>query len=509
MLMNLKAMVVVLALATIVFVLAKPICLRFTALEDFNRRRTVWYVLTVVAFMSPSFWLYVLVAMPLLGWAGQKDSNPVALFLFFFFVIPPVAIEIPVVGINKLFDLSNVRVLCFVVLLPAALSRARMAPAAKPFRLSTMDWLLLLYGALQLVLFWPYESYTNTARRTVLFLLDVYLVYFACSRLLNDRRSLVDAMGAFWLPAAIMALVATFESLRYWLLYVDIVARWGDANMFGFLLRGDSLRAQASTGHALALGYVLSMALGCWMYLKSSGVSRSKNIAAIGLLASGLVFCYSRGPWLTAVLVLMIFIALGSSNSAKLIKGALVLAAIAWAVASTPLGASLIESLPFIGTRDQDTVEYRRQLFETSWALIQQHPFLGNPFVALDLESLRQGQGIIDLVNGYLQVALYYGLIGLALYSGVHLLALKRAIVCMRNARSQGDIDMLALGAALTACVAANLFFMATAGQSWLQWAFAGLLAGYARLASTETQAQATAAPTAARPTGRPHAAIF
>ncbi|MEP7102114.1 MAG: O-antigen ligase family protein [Burkholderiales bacterium] len=489
MILNLKALVVVLTLASIVFAFAKPVCLRFTAADDFARRRMVWYVLTVVAFVSPSFWLYVLVAAPLLGWASMKDASPVSLFLFFFFVIPPLAIDIPVVAINKLFPMSNIRLLCFVVLLPAVLSRVRMADDAKPFRLSAMDWLLLMYGALQLVLFMPYESYTNTARRGMLYLLDVFLVFFACSRLLSDKRRLADALSAFWLSGSIMALVAAFESLRYWLLYVDIPSIWGDPNDLAFLLRGDALRAQASTGHALALGYVLCMALGCWMYLQSSGVGKARNVIAIGLLAAGLVFCYSRGPWLTAVLVVMVFIALGSGNSAKLIKGALLLAVVVGAFAATPFGESLMDSLPFIGTRDQETVEYRRQLFETSWALILQHPFIGNPFVALDMESLRQGQGIIDLVNGYLQVALYYGLIGLALYSSVHLLTLKRAFSFVRIARSQGHGDTVALGGALMACVASNLFFMATAGQSWLQWAFVGLLAAFSRLASTQADA--------------------
>jgi O-Antigen ligase len=487
MLMSLKALVVVLTLATIVFVLAKPICLRFTAPEDFERRRNVWYVLTVVAFLSPSFWLYVLLAAPLLGWAAQKDASPVSVFLFFFFVIPPMSMEIPVVGINRLFELNNLRLLGLVVLVPAVFSSARRASLGGPFRLSAMDCLLLLYGLLQLVLFQPYESPTNTLRRLVLFLLDVYVVYYACSRLLGSKRLLADAMGALWLSAMVMALIASFESLRFWLLYVDIASRWGDPNSWGFLLRGSSLRAQASTGHALTLGHVLSTGLGMWMFLRPNDLGRTRTIAVFGLLSAGLLFCYSRGPWLTAMLAVMIFIALGSGNAKNLVKGALVLVALGGAFASTPFGSSIMDSLPFIGTQDQDTVEYRRQLFETSWALIKQNPLLGNPFVALDMENLRQGQGIIDLVNAYLQVALFNGLIGLALYGGVHLLVLQKGFVAMRRARAAGDQNMLALGAALTACVASNLFFMATAGQSWFQWILAGLLASYSSLALAQS----------------------
>src|SRR4051794_11123558 len=112
MLINLKAMIIILAVAIAVFAIAKPVCLRFMAENDFERRRNVWLVLTVTAFISPSFWLYVLVALVLLGWAARKDTNPVALFLLVMHVISPNdSLPIPVSGINQLFEVSNYRIL--------------------------------------------------------------------------------------------------------------------------------------------------------------------------------------------------------------------------------------------------------------------------------------------------------------------------------------------------------------------------------------------------------------
>ena len=77
--------------------------------EDFARRRNVWLLLTTAAFLSPSFWIYVMIAMPVMAWAAHRDSNPTALYLFLYFVIPPVFIAIPTVLINQLFALSNER----------------------------------------------------------------------------------------------------------------------------------------------------------------------------------------------------------------------------------------------------------------------------------------------------------------------------------------------------------------------------------------------------------------
>ena len=53
---------------------------------------------------------------------------------------------------------------------------------------------------------------------------------------------------------------------------------------------------------------------------------------------------------------------------------------------------AVIDRLPVIGKTDQDTVDYRQQLYNVSIPLIWQNPFFGDPFVARNMESLRQGQ---------------------------------------------------------------------------------------------------------------------
>ena len=482
MLAQLKALVVVLLLATVIFVLAKPVCLRFTKPEDFARRRAVWYLLTITAFISPSFWIYLAIAAPVTGWAAKRDSTPLALFLFFVFVIPPVSKDIPVAGISQLFAISNWRLLVFVILIPSILSRLQSAGRGERLRPSSMDVLLLLFGALQLVLLMPYESLTNTMRRGFLFLIDTYLVYFAFSRLLLSRQALTDAMGALCLSVCIMALVGVFESLRGWLLYIGIAEVWGDANEFAWLLRGESLRAQAAAGHAIPFGYMIALAIGCWIYLNGLRPATWVSASVFGLLAAGLLVSYSRSAWVMAALVPLIFVALGSGNATNLGKGLIVLAAVGATIIATPLGSTILENLPFIGTKEQETVEYRQQLAEVSWTLIKQNPMFGNPFVLLNMEELRQGQGIIDLVNGYAQVALFYGLVGVALFVGVYLAALHKAYLRLRVARASEDKQLLELGACLIACMVANLFIIGASGHSCLQWVVAALLASYASL---------------------------
>src|SRR6202045_427695 len=128
---TIKRLFVILTIAAIVFYLAKPIALRFMSGEDFSRRRLVWFVLTAVGFVSPNFWLYALVAVPMFVWAGRNDSNPIALYLLMLHVIPPIGVIIPVLGNNGLFPLDNYRLLALCVLLPATIRHRKSPEYAK------------------------------------------------------------------------------------------------------------------------------------------------------------------------------------------------------------------------------------------------------------------------------------------------------------------------------------------------------------------------------------------
>ncbi len=510
MLLNLKALVVVLTLATIVFALAKPLCLRFTSEQDFDRRRWVWIVLTVASFASPSFWLYFLVAAPLTAWAGRKDSTPIALYVLLMFVVPPIEVRIPTIGIGQLFTLSNIRMLAFTILIPAVWARLTARGADKAARISAIDVIVLAYCALQLVLFVPYESFTHTARRAFLFGLDVYLVYFAFSRLIDDKEKMADVLGALCLVAAVFAPIAVFESIRGWLLYVGIGDQWGNANLDAYLMRGDSLRAQAATGHSITLGYIFAMALGCALYLKALMIPRAKSTAAYFLLVSvGLAVTYARGPWLTAAVVAMAFAALARGRLTHAVKSAALLGAAVALFGLTPWGARIVETLPYIGTQNQESVIYREQLAELSWTLVKQNPFFGSPFVLLQMEELRPGEGgIIDIVNGYAQVALFYGLVGLALYVGAFGVALAKGYGKLRVARSEGDVEAALIGSSLIACMLATQLFIATAGSAYLQWILTALLAAYASLPLTSGRAVGASLAEAPRGRQRQHYAI-
>jgi O-antigen ligase len=491
---GLKELVVVLAIATVVFGFAKPVALQFSSEVDFTRRRNVWFILTAAAFLSPSFWLFALVAVPLLVFAGRKDTNPIALYLFLLNVIPVIEVDIPTIGIRHLFALDIYRLLSLCVLIPALWRWRGSKGETGAHRLDLIDYLLLGFGAVQALVFIPpdlpqhvllLDSATNIMRRACLFFIDTYLVYFAVRRCCPDRRALLEALAAFCLSCALMAGEAAFESLWRWLLYGDIGVRWaGDVNFYA--MRGGMLRALASSGNALALGYLLAIAFGFWLYLKSRIESRRLRLAVPVLLWLGMLAAYSRGPWLGAVLIYFTFAALGSGAPSRLFKALSVAALIGGVIAISPLGRRITDVFPFLGGHiDQYNVAYRERLAQQAWALIQQNPIFGDRLAYLKMQDLRQGMGIIDLVNTYAEMALYYGLFGLALFLGPLLVAVLRAYRVARNALRY-DPDLASLGIMLSACVVGTLTMLASCsfilGYQKMFYILTGLLAAYASI---------------------------
>jgi O-antigen ligase len=473
MLNNIKALVVILVLSGVVFVIARPLACRYMSVEAFARRRNVWLALTVVGFISPYFWAYALFAMALLFWAARRDENPLALFVLVAFTVPNVRFYIPGILVNQLFDLTQFRILSLVILLPLIVSIWRNDHSKRRFRWT--DSLLVAFLTLQVVLLMPYESATNTMRRSFLFMIDTFFVLYAFSRL-TDQRKIVDVMACFWLSCATMAVIALFETGKGWLLYTGLANTWGDPNAFAWLMRGDSLRAQAAAGHSIRLGYLLAMGIGFFMYLRRLAPQQSFSWIFFAVFLAAVFVTGSRAAWVTAAMVLVLATLLRPGFGKQLtilIVGGLVAFGLMYV---TPLKEAVLDRLPILGSSDQDSVEYRQELATVSWQLIKQNPWFGDPWVYLQMESLRQGQGIIDIVNGYLYTALFSGIVGVMLQVGVLLTALGYGI---RTVLAADDEDTRLIGSALVACMLATLFFIGTAGYEMMTYILCGLLVSY------------------------------
>jgi hypothetical protein len=460
--------------------------------EDFIRRRNAWLALTAIAFVSPSFWIYALFALPIMYAAGKKDSNPVALYLLLLHVVPPHSFELPSIIINQLFDVDNYRLLAFAILLPTVFRINQTKKLKNQSGSNAAEYFIYAYLILQLILLLPYENITNTLRRGSLFMLDVVLLFYVVRRTCADQNKLAEAIAAFALACAIFVPIAFFEQLRFWLLYDGLAAAWGvEASFSSFLLRGSSLRAMVSTGHSLVLGYLLSMALVFWLYLSLNKESRLRVALGIIGIWIGLIAAFSRAPWITAILGVATYLVIQPKGLGKFTKTVALLLPFTALLFAFPVGQRILDALPFVGTVDSENVTYRQQLAETSWERIQANPLFGDPFFMSHLEHLRQGQGIIDLVNVYATIAMLYGGVGLFLFTAPFLIAMYGTYTKVQKVQKTNP-DLALMGNALFACLMGTAFFMVTGsfgtGLAKMYYILAALGCAYSQIVMKQVQ---------------------
>lgn len=465
----LKELLVVLVISAITFALMKPVLAAHIESGEYSRRRNLWLMVSALAFLIPNFWVFLLVAGPLIFWRAKSDPNPGALYLLLMTVIPSIPVPVPMVGMQNLFSMDIYMLLSFTVMTPALLrSRAQdNSGQIKPWM--GVDWLVGLYG-LTLSIFYVHAQtqswgvYPSTAteslRRAVVFGFSVFIPYMVFRRTCANRRLVAEMMAMFCLSCVVLAALAIFESSRHWLLYGEFASHWGIYNApTEYLMRGHSLRAVVTTGHSGALGGLLAIALGFWLYLRRSVSSRMARLFVPFVLLLGLLADYSRGPWLGAACIYFFFVLLGP----KPIRGIFSIAGIgvmlALIVSMTPLRDKIVSVVPFLGgTVDSKNIDYRKRLLDTAIPIIEARPWFGDSDALLKMGNLRQN-GIIDLVNCYLEVLLNTGFVGLTLFVGFSVIALKRARAIYGRYR-QKDPDFAALGLAAMACVLGNLVML-------------------------------------------------
>lgn len=487
----LRALGVILLLAFAVFALARPAFSAATMQgEDYLRRRNLWVALVATAFVAHNIWIYIVVAAYLLVRAAPRDGNRVALYFFLLFALPGFSARIPGLGIiNYVFDIGYIRLLALTLLLPTFLELRRDA-ATPRFGSLGPDRLIGSYLVLQFGLMLVASTVTNTLRVGVFYaFIDVFLPYFVISRSLRSITSLREALAAFAIATLVLSAIAVFESTRHWLLYASLDEALGVESPWGaYLERGEGglLRAQASAGHAIPLGYVIALGLVLFHAVHRALPSRWAWAAGMVLLLAGLIAPVSRGPWVGAAAMLLIFIIIGPAPAVRVAKLGLLGVIVAAGLLASPAGDSIIRVLPFVGEEDH-TVTYRQQLVQVSLELMLDNPFFGayDYIYSPAMQDLRQGQGIVDVVNTYVAIGLGSGLIGLGLFAGFFLVIALAVFRAMRRLTDR-ESETYLIGQALFTAIFGILLMIGTVSSVTIiptvYWALAGVGVGYATL---------------------------
>jgi hypothetical protein len=454
-----------------------------------------WMLISAALFLAPDFWIFLIAAGGTLWWLGQH-VHPAVLFAGLLYAAPVYEKYLPgFAGINALFGLYYQRVLALAVLF---LWLYRWAPkkAAPGFRATLFDHLVLAMGLYRLMLQLPVDSVTNSIRELVHYAIDVILVFWVGRRLCSDPAINREAISAFALGIMTVCALAAFEFIKRWLLYPAVATSLGvPAGGGGYLMRGDTglLRTFATTGQPIPLGYVALVGIMLWLAIgESFKLPMRIRVMGLLLLAAGSIASLARGPWVALVGTLLLWLSMSPQGLKRLMMGSVVLAGIGVLAVFSPMGDDILSLLPGGSQTEDYNVMYRKRLIQVSMILIGQNPWTGTPdfMTAPIMQQLIQGEGIIDLVNTYIGLALGTGLIGAGLFTaliiGPMLLGVSTYLQLRQLDRTSAlHKDMKALAPMFCALLALCLGTAVTIGTvssitviPWTYWLLAGMTVG-------------------------------
>lgn len=486
---KIRALVVIVALAVPAFYLARQVAVSIIPEREFVAWRNAWFAVTSVAFLSGSFILHELMLLVICVYANTIRAATPSLYFILLFCVPLGYVVIGGGGIvNYLIDFNNARMLSIVLLLPLLL-KARGANIHRVRAFGLPDGLVVIYAMVPTALSLRNSEATNVMRQAVAYSLDILIPYFAFSRLVTSMADFRKVCLAFLVALIPLSLIAAFELVKSWRLYAALTRDWGGG--LGYLRRGGLLRASGPAFTAISFGYMSMVAVGCLLALWQAIRPMHLRKAAGAILLLGLFASLSKGPWVGTIIVIGVFLATGTGATANLSRMGLLAMTAVGVFFLTPAGKAVMEMLPFIGNVDTENVEYRKQLFENSMIVIQRNLWFGSADfrAAPEMQELIQGQGIVDIVNSYLNIALSSGIVGLALFAGFFLSILNglRRVLKFNVSRDSGFHDCVRasiatlVGILVTIATVSSIDFIA-----YIYWSFAGLSVALIRIGYME-----------------------
>ena len=426
--------------------------------KEFATWRNIWLSLQIIAFTSPNIWVFYSGLFILcIFFLPKMLEDRVVIYCLVLSSLPLLTINLPGFGIlNYLFTFNFARALSLFILLPAFfVLKQRNTKQLKLFS-QPADIFIITFLLLISILDFRDDTFFNGLRFSFLHFIDYFLPYYVISRSITNINYLNKILLALLLSISISTAIGLFEAIKHWHIYNHLSQHLIGTSVTSGEVRAGVLRASATFMTPIALGLVITIGFGFYLYL--SPLFRNtylKKLLPLFLIL-GLWVTVSRGPWVGFAFLCLIYIWLGKD---KIKYYSWLLTSI---IASLPVllmttfGRTFIDTLPFIGTIRSETVEYRERLGEMAFIVIQRHPLFGSTSFldTPEMISMQQSKGGVDMVNNYIQIALSSGFTGLILFSSIFITLLWH-IYKLINHLPKVETDKIRLGRVLFSTLAA------------------------------------------------------
>lgn len=487
---SLRAFIIVVVFASIVFHFCRKVLKNDFDMVQFKHFRTIWFTVLTIAFFANNYWLYTVVA-GFYVYQMSKREHKLSLYFLLLFIVPPMGQDLPGLGImDHFFSLDHPRLLALVLLLPFFVS-ARSTNLIPLGKLHS-DKLLILFIILATFLEIRGTTFTDALRRGFsTFFLDMFLPYYFASRVVKSMDDIKRAFTILTIVTFIAALIGLFEWVKHWSMFFALPDMLGAHRFGGYMSRGGSMRAVSSLGHPIVFGLILAASLGAFLVVSNSVKNKRFHKAGMFTILAALFASGSRGPWLGAVFFGSIFSLTGDKPAKRVVYLLATLMLVIGALAVIPGAEKYYNMLPFLGTTEAENVEYRQRLFTNSMIVIGHYPFFGSvTFMETpEMQAMIQGEGIIDIVNTYIGMALNYGYVGAGLFISTFLSIVYAIYANMKRMRDKNG-ETYYIGRCVLASLISILFTITTVSYILVvpsfNFAIAGIGAAYAEIVRRE-----------------------
>jgi hypothetical protein len=491
---HLRAFLYVSVLALSIFWATRSAAIQIIPSTEFVRWRNTYILITIALFLTHNYWLFVLAALAISLIAARQEKYVVGLFFLLVFAAPPLYAEIPGFGlVNFLIAINQYRLMTIALLIPLAINLLQRSTTLK-FGRSPVDWMVLGYFLVICALNARDATLTNWLRYILSTTIDIVVPYYVISRSLRDLDAFRHAMLGFVLGAMLLSLIGAFEAVRAWHLYAAVSQQLMERPPLSvYLFRGGLLRPNGTVENAIVLGYVIMVGFGFFLFLRHSLNKKHQILGGVLLLLGGVLLSLSRGPWVGFAVLVLLYVLQGRAALRQLTKIIAISTAAIGIALTFPLGQSFVNLLPFIGQEESFNVEYRANLLTAAMPVIERNLWTGtnNYMQAPELQAMIQGQGIIDIVNSYVGIALEFGLLGLMFFLGIWVTCLNSIRRAMRKSSALHPIYR-ELGRVLFATLVSIMLVIYTVSGITaipiVYWSALALAVAYAAVVDSETK---------------------
>ncbi len=383
-----------------------------------------WALITAVMFFSGNAWVLVgfVILLKVVYLRNDVEQN-ISFYLLLFAALPFNYVFPLVPGINV--QSSTLPGLLSLVLLVPVMFHILTQEAFRFRRIDVAFLLIMLVFMLGNFRESSLYAFTipQAIRDNIALILTIGVPYFVISRGIRSRESLYRVMMAFLLGGLTLMFLAYIEVIFTWRPYVDLGLRMGVVQSVldtFYEWRGGFLRVSATLTGPITFGFFLTMVLA--VALAVMKINRSPfilRLLVVGLLLGAVFFTGSRGAWIgIGAYLLVYFVQNLRVNVRRMLMIPMLLVGMVAIFAYQSSGGHKVEGPDLAEADEYGTFEYRADLLRVSLQVIPDHLWFGSRTYRADkrMQTLVQGQGIVDMVNGYVHLAMEWGIVGLGLF---------------------------------------------------------------------------------------------